>query len=83
LSPSQLLLMLDGDTTRDVQVEVGEHSIVLKQQLDEGQLAPIFDDEWTASMVRKHPLTTDGNLIFLLCCLPLGMGSVICAVMLP
>jgi hypothetical protein len=44
-------VMLDSDTTRDVQVDVGEHSIVLKQQLDEDQLAPIFDDEWTASMV--------------------------------
>ena len=32
-------------------LEIGPHRIVLKTQLDEDQLAPIFDDEWTASMV--------------------------------
>jgi hypothetical protein len=32
-------------------VEIGSHRIQLQTQLDEDKLAPIFDDEWTASMV--------------------------------
>ena len=42
---------LNAGVFTDVRVEVGSNSVILKQRLDESQLAPIFDDEWTASMV--------------------------------